>query len=79
MGEFERAEDAHGVGVAAAGGDDHLNTGGVGGEQGGEVAGGDLAGVTEEGAVHVEGYQTGCGGAWRGLWRRNQCSTPPLM
>ena len=55
MVEAERAQDAHGVGVAATGGDDDLDAGGFGGQEGGEVARTDAAVVTEEGAVHVDG------------------------
>ena len=55
MVEAERAQDAHGVGVAATGGDDDLDAGGFGGQKGGEVARADAAVVTEEGAVHVDG------------------------
>jgi hypothetical protein len=56
--EAEWAEDAHGVGVAAAGGDDDLDAGAVRGVEGGEGARGDVAVLTEEGAVHVYGYKT---------------------
>ena len=53
--EAERAQDVHGVGVAAASGDDDLDAGGFGGEEGGEVARADAAVVAEQGSVHVDG------------------------
>ncbi len=52
--EAEGAEDAHGVGVAAAGGDGDFDAGAVGGVEGGEGARGDAAFLVEEGAVHVD-------------------------
>ena len=58
MVEAERAQDVHGVGVAAAGGDDDQDAGGLGGEEGGEVAGADTAVVAEQGAVHVQRNET---------------------
>jgi hypothetical protein len=64
--EAEGAQDAHGVGVAAAGGDDDLDAGGVRGVEGGEGARGDVAVLVEEGSVHVDcdeadGGHGGCG------------------
>ena len=53
--EAERAQDVHGVGVAAAGGDDDHDAGGVGGEEGGEVARADATVFAEQSAVHVDG------------------------
>jgi hypothetical protein len=56
--QAEGAQDAHGVGVTAAGGDDDLDAGRVGGEEGGEGARRDAAFLVEEGAVHVYSYKT---------------------
>ena len=52
--EAERAQDTHGEAVAASGGDDKLDSVGVGGVEGGEVARADAAVVAEQGAVHVD-------------------------
>ena len=62
--QAERAQDVHGVGVAAAGGDDDLDAGGFGGEEGGKVARADAAVVSEEGAVHVDGDHADVAVGW---------------
>ena len=49
------AQDAHGVAVAAAGGDDDLGAGVLGELERGEVAGADAAVGVEQRAVHVDG------------------------
>lgn len=49
------AQDAHGVAVAAAGGDDDLGAGGFGEAEGGEVARSDAAIAVQKGPVHVDG------------------------
>ena len=59
MVQGEWAQDAHGEGVAAAGGDDDLNSGGMGGPERGKVARADVAVVAEQGAVHVNRDETG--------------------
>lgn len=59
MVQAERAQDAHGVGVAAAGGDDDLDAGGVCGVEGGEGARRDVAVLAEEGSVHVDCDEAG--------------------
>ena len=64
--QAEGTQDAHGVGVAATGGDDDLDAGCVGGVEGGEGARGDVAVLVEEGSVHVDcdeadGGHGGCG------------------
>jgi len=59
--QAEGAEDAHGVAMAAAGGDDDLDAGCVCGVEGGERARGDAAILVEEGAVHVDGDEAGGG------------------
>ena len=53
--QVEIAEDVHGEAVAAAGGDDDFDAGGLGELEGGEVAGADVAGGVEEGSVEVDG------------------------
>ena len=52
--ETERAQNAHGEAVAASGGDDELNSVGVGGVEGTEVARADASVVAEQSAVHVD-------------------------
>jgi hypothetical protein len=52
--EAERAQNAHGEAVAASGGDDELNSVGVGGVEGTEVARADASVVAEQSAVHVD-------------------------
>ena len=78
--EAERAQDVHGVGVAAAGGDDDLDAGGLGGVEGGEVARADAAVVAEQSAVHVDGDHADGGlqgflvvvmTSLNGLWNRS--------
>ena len=59
----KRAEDTHGVGMAAAGGDDNLDAGGFRGHDGGKIARADVAVVAEECAVHVDSDEANCGGA----------------
>ena len=56
--EAERAQDAHGEAVAASGGDDELDSVGLGCAEGGEVARADAAVVAEQGAVHVDCDET---------------------
>jgi len=58
VAEAERAQDVHGVGVAAARSDDNLDAGGFGGQEGGEVARADAAVVAEQGSVHVQRNET---------------------
>ena len=52
--EAEQAQDAHGEAVTASGGDDKLDSAGLGCAEGGEVARADAAVVAEQGAVHVD-------------------------
>ncbi len=68
-GEGVLSEDAHGVGVAASGGDDEVDSGLLGGGDGGAGAGGDAGVVVEEGSVHVDGDEADGwpgGGVWIG-------------
>jgi hypothetical protein len=60
---LERAEDAHGVGVAAAGGDDDLGAGGLGELERGEVARADVAFGVEQGSIQVDGDEAGVHGS----------------
>ena len=52
--EAERAQDTHGEAVAASGGDDKLDSVGLGGAECTEVARADVAVVAEQSAVHVD-------------------------
>src|SRR5207237_1423954 len=52
--EVERAEDTHRIGVTASRGDDDLDSGGLGGEEGGKITGADLAVIVGECAVDVD-------------------------
>ena len=56
--EAERAQDVHGVGVAASGGNDDEDARGLGGAEGGEVARTDATVVAEQCAVHIQGNET---------------------
>lgn len=56
--EMKIAEDVHGEAVAAAGGDDDLDAGGLGELESGTIAGADVAGGVEKGSVEVDGDET---------------------
>ena len=59
--EAERAEHAHGIGVAAAGGDDDLDAGLFGAVEGGAVTLADQTVGAEQGAVDVDRDKAGFG------------------
>ena len=74
--EAERPQErAHRVGVAAAGGDNDLNSGGLGSVEGGEVTGADVTIVAKEGSVHVDGDHADGAGFGIGL----QGTPPPII
>ena len=56
--QAERAQDVQGIGMAAAGGHDNLDAGGLGCAEGGEVARADAAIVAQQSAVHVQRNET---------------------